>query len=171
MQTKALICDATAEMCEELREVKENLSNIGSALSRGGRGAMCGFELGVVPPTFGDGRRAGGTEAGQLAQSAPVKHLYRFHTAPDEKIRRLPLDWRFPMGPTFLLVWQQWLIGDHVRNVPPLRTLEIGDVRHLDKLPLEPGEKCRPACKILSDLKFLMNSIESKVRDAGQWTS
>ena len=164
-QTKALIRDATAEMRDELKEVKENLSNIGSVLSRGS-GAMSGFELGVVSASG----RAGGTEAGQLAQSAPVKHLYRFHTAPDGRIRRLPLDWRFPTGPTFL-VWQQWLIGDHVRNVPPLRTLEFGDVRHLDKLPLEPGEKRRPARKILSDLRFLMNSIESKVRDAGQWTN
>ena len=60
---------------------------------------------------------------------------------------RLPIDWRFPNG-TLLDVWLAFMRGDKVNHVPPLRTLEAIDVRHLDRLPLVEGEKAwRPARK------------------------
>jgi hypothetical protein len=92
-----------------------------------------------------------------------VPHLYggTFHW--------LPQDWRFP-SVGVLMLWQTWLLGDTVQNVPPLRMLSANDVAHLDALPLEQGTRRRPARKTLSDIRYLMNYVESKVQEAGQWT-
>ena len=72
------------------------------------------------------------------------------------------------MGP--LVLWQQWLLGDFVQNIPPLKILTVKDVAHLDALPAQEGERRREARKILADIRFLMNYIEEKVRETGQWT-
>jgi hypothetical protein len=61
-------------------------------------------------------------------------------------IGRLPQDWRFP-SVGVLMLWQTWLLGDTVQNVPPLHMLSANDVAHLDALPLEQGTRRRPARK------------------------
>jgi TRAP-type mannitol/chloroaromatic compound transport system substrate-binding protein len=33
------------------------------------------------------------------------------------------------------MMWQQWLLGDYVQNIPPLKILTSADVAHLDALP------------------------------------
>jgi glycosidase len=48
--------------------------------------------------------------------------------------------------------------------------LSANDVAHLDALPLEQGTRRRPARKTLSDIRYLMNYVESKIREARQWT-
>jgi hypothetical protein len=53
-------------------------------------------------------------------------------------------DWRFPSVGVFML-WQMWLLGNTVQNVPHLRMLSATDVAHLDALPLEQGTRRRPA--------------------------
>jgi hypothetical protein len=69
------------------------------------------------------------------------------------------------------MLWQTWLLGDTVQNVPPLHMLSANDVAHLVALPLERGTRRRPARKkTLSDIRYLINYVESKVREAGQWT-
>ena len=68
------------------------------------------------------------------------------------------------------MMWQQWLLGDYVQNIPPLKILSSNDVVHLDALPLAAGEKRRPARKVLADLRFVMMYIEMKVREADRWT-
>ncbi|KAG7341105.1 hypothetical protein IV203_037228 [Nitzschia inconspicua] len=47
---------------------------------------------------------------------------------------RVSADWCFPRCGVQDL-WRQWWIGDTVRQVPPLRSLEHVDVKHLDNLP------------------------------------
>ena len=63
-------------------------------------------------------------------------------------------------------MWQHWLLGDPEQSVPPLKSLNGGDVVHLDNIPLPAGERRRPARKSLSDLKFLM---ADKVVAEGTW--
>ena len=63
----------------------------------------------------------------------------------------LPQSWRFPSAGV-LMMWQQWLLGDYVQNIPPLKILTSNDVVHLDALPLAAGEKQHPARKVLADL-------------------
>jgi hypothetical protein len=53
-------------------------------------------------------------------------------------------DWRFTSVGVFML-WQMWLLGNTVQNVPPLHMLSANDVAHLDALPLEQGTRRRPA--------------------------
>lgn len=87
--------------------------------------------------------------------------------------KRVPCDWRFPRC-SVSVVWRQWWIGDTVRNVPPLRYLQISDVKHLDDIELSADElhgrkgrfklQRRKSSKILSDLKFLMEFIKRMLR-------
>ena len=65
-----------------------------------------------------------------------------------------------------LSLWQQWMLGDYTQNIPPLKMLDTKDVSHLDGMP----ESQHPAQKILSDMKYLMNFIENKIREEGKWT-
>jgi len=76
-------------------------------------------------------------------------------------------------------LWQQWWVGDQVRQVPPLWFLDIEDLNHLDVLPLgaeerihsrlgKAKEKRRPATTILSDLRFVMRWITTRVEEAGR---
>jgi hypothetical protein len=100
---------------------------------------------------------------------------YTIHTY-GGSFRRVPQDWRFPRVGVHS-VWRQWWIGDTIRNIPPLCSLTNKDLSHLDDVPLAevemPGRngrhknKRRPASKTLSDLKFLMEYITSKVQEAG----
>jgi hypothetical protein len=94
---------------------------------------------------------------------------------------RVPESWRFPNCGVFT-VWRQWLVGDRVQQIPPLKVLKAFDVKRLDLIPLSDVElrcrahtgrnanKRRPARKTLNDLQFLMKHIEVKVKDAGAWT-
>jgi hypothetical protein len=90
-------------------------------------------------------------------------HLYggTFHV--------LPQQWRFPSC-TPIQVWVQWLLGDTVNEVPPLKMLTGSDVVHLDGIPLPAGSRRRLARKTLCDLRFVMNVIERNVRRNGRWT-
>jgi hypothetical protein len=94
---------------------------------------------------------------------------------------RVPESWRFPNSGVFN-VWRQWLVGDHVLNIPPLKFLKPFDVKFLDSIPLSELElrgraktgrnayKRRPGRKTMGDIKYLMEHIEIKVKDAGAWT-
>ncbi len=52
---------------------------------------------------------------------------------------RVPESWRFPNCGVFN-VWRQWLVGDRVQNIPPLRVLKACDVKHIDVIPLSQVE-------------------------------
>ena len=62
-------------------------------------------------------------------------------------------------------------------RISPLCRITVHDVNHLDTLPLAPEEmhgrrgprpdRRRPSTKILSDMKFLMKHIVSKLRERG----
>jgi hypothetical protein len=92
------------------------------------------------------------------------------------KLKRVPADWRFPRCGAFDL-WRQWWIGDSVRNISPLRFVELPDLIHLDKIPLSDDElhgrrgqhklARRPAKKTLSDMRKLMQIIQQKVEEGG----
>ncbi|KAG7350138.1 hypothetical protein IV203_009498 [Nitzschia inconspicua] len=89
---------------------------------------------------------------------------------------RVPADWRFPRCGVQDL-WRQWWIGDTVRQVSPLRSLEHVDVNHLDNLPLADdemhgrtggyGARRRLSKKTLCDMRFLMNWMTERVEAAG----
>ena len=91
-------------------------------------------------------------------------------------IHRLPQDWRFPRCGVFGL-WRQWMIGDDVRNVPPLRDLHPREYKHIDVLPLSEeerhgrcgghAERRRPSRKILCDMRYLMRFISNKITERG----
>lgn len=91
-------------------------------------------------------------------------------------LKRVPADWRFPRCGVFDL-WRQWWIGDSVRNISPLRFIELPDVNHLDKIALseeelqgrrgQHKESRRPAKKTLCDIKKLMKTITEKVVEKG----
>jgi hypothetical protein len=88
--------------------------------------------------------------------------------------KRVPPEWRFPQVGIFDL-WRQFLIGDSVRGIPPLRKLEVTDLNHLDDPPLDEDEmhgrtgkykdRRRAATKVLSDLHFIMEYISTKVTE------
>jgi hypothetical protein len=110
-------------------------------------------------------------------QEEPTVHAHH-HRGPNQRYtvhyykgryHVLPQTWRFPSAGV-LMMWQQWLLGDYVQNIPPLKILSSNDVVHLDALPLAAGEKRRPARKVLADLRFVMMYIEMKVREADRWT-
>jgi hypothetical protein len=94
---------------------------------------------------------------------------------------RVPESWRFPNCGVFH-AWRQWLVGDRVLNIPPLKVLKAHDVKHVDSIPLSEVElrgravtgrnanKRRPTRKTLNDFQFLMKHIEAKVKEAGKWT-
>jgi hypothetical protein len=83
--------------------------------------------------------------------------------------KRVPIDWRFPRCSVFEM-WRQWWIGDTVRNVPPLRYLQLADVKHIDDMELSVDElhgrkgrfrlQRRKSTKVLSDMKYLMEFIK-----------
>ncbi|KAG7361411.1 hypothetical protein IV203_036519 [Nitzschia inconspicua] len=89
---------------------------------------------------------------------------------------RVPADWRFPRCGVQDL-WRQRWIGDTVRQVPPLRSLEHVDVKNLDNLPLADDEmhgrtggyvaRRRLSKKTLCDMRFLMNWMTDRVEAAG----
>ncbi|KAG7348762.1 hypothetical protein IV203_011359 [Nitzschia inconspicua] len=89
---------------------------------------------------------------------------------------RVPADWRFPRCGVQDL-WRQWWIGDTVRQVSPLRSLEHVDVNHLDNLPLADDEmlgrtggyvaRRRLSKQTLCDMRFLMNWMTERVEAAG----
>ncbi|KAG7339193.1 hypothetical protein IV203_020156 [Nitzschia inconspicua] len=89
---------------------------------------------------------------------------------------RVPADWRFPRCGVQDL-WRQWWIGDTVRQVSPLRSLEHVDVNHLDNLPLADdemhgrtggyGARRRLSKQTLCDMRFLMNWMTERVEAAG----
>jgi hypothetical protein len=66
-------------------------------------------------------------------------------------------------------MWQHWLPGDPQRSVPPLKSLNSGDIVYLDNIPLPAGERRRLARMRLSDLKLLMTYIKDKVVAEGTW--
>jgi hypothetical protein len=87
--------------------------------------------------------------------------------------KRVPQEWRFPRV-SVRKVWKQWWIGNTATNVPPLRYLQLSDVKHLDEIELDEVEihgrrgrfrlNRRKSTKILSDMKFLMQYIETSKR-------
>ena len=88
--------------------------------------------------------------------------------------KRVPREWRFPRL-SVSNMWRQWWIGNTVTNVPPLRHLQLSDVKHLDDIELGEEElhgrkgryklQRRKSTKILSDMKFLMEYVTRKVRE------
>jgi hypothetical protein len=130
------------------REIRENMSRL--ALRAG------------VP--------LGGPAPGQGPVVPPqARHRWQLHVY-GGVFHVLPQQWRFPSC-TPLQLWVQWLLGDTVNEVPPLKMLNGPDVAHLDALPLPPGStRRRPARKILCDLRFLMNVVERMLRLNGRWT-
>ena len=102
--------------------------------------------------------------------------VYRWHYF-DGQFHRVPKDWRFPRVGV-LDIWKHWWIGDLVRGIPPLRMVKPEDLKFLDGIPLGEDEmharvgrdrhRRRPARKIYCDLKFLMEYITKKIRDAGR---
>jgi hypothetical protein len=120
---------------------------------------------------LGAGLGLGGAPPGQGGPVVPpqARHRWRLHVC-GGAFHVLPQQWRFPSC-TPLQAWTQWLLGDTVNEVPPLKMLTGLDVAHLDALPLAAGtRRPRLARKVLSDLRFLMNVVERMVRLNGNWT-
>jgi hypothetical protein len=62
-----------------------------------------------------------------------ILHYYR------GQYHRVPKLWRFPNCEVFN-VWRQWLVGDRVLNIPPLKVLKACDVKHVNLFPLSEVE-------------------------------
>jgi hypothetical protein len=84
------------------------------------------------------------------------------------RFSKLPATWDFPASGA-LHCWRHWNLGNRAEGTPPLKIMEINDVKHVDRLPLQENEKRRPARKTLCDLRFLMKFIEAKIRENGSW--
>lgn len=92
--------------------------------------------------------------------------------------KRVPVNWRFPRCGVADL-WRHWWIGDSVRQIPPLRMLSVGDVKHLDSFQLDEEEqhgrtgknktRRRMARKTLNDMNFLMKFVTDKVVSEGAY--
>ena len=48
----------------------------------------------------------------------------------DGKMRRILPGWKFPLCPLAVL-WEHWCSGDDVKNISPLRRLDLVDVEHV----------------------------------------
>jgi hypothetical protein len=75
----------------------------------------------------------------------------------DGKMRRIPPGWNFPLC-TLAVLWEHWCSGDEVKNLSPLRRLDITDVQLVKR-----------GGRTLSDVKFLMGKIEDEARRRGVW--
>jgi hypothetical protein len=81
---------------------------------------------------------------------------------------RVPKKWRFPRC-GLLALWRQWWVGDQPRQIPPLKSIQYGDVKHLnakDLLPIELERKVGPnkenrrlVSKYLADMRFMCNYL------------
>ena len=110
-----------------------------------------------------DGNSGNGTGRLSSATTGYKLHMYggRFHKVPE--------DWRIPNG-TLKSLWIAWNCGDTVSNIPPLRMLTPNDVKHLEELPIQPGEKGRrKARKALSDIHKLCKYIRDIAIDLGAY--
>jgi hypothetical protein len=68
-----------------------------------------------------------------------------------------------------LALWRQWWVGDQPRQIPPLKSIQYGDVKHLnakDLLPIEMERKVGPnkenrrlVSKYLADMRFMCNYL------------
>ena len=72
------------------------------------------------------------------------------------KFHLVPEDFSFPDAST-LLAWQYWVCGDREKELPPLRSLSPDDM------------SSKNMRKRLSDFKFLMQIIEEKIKEIGEW--
>jgi hypothetical protein len=94
------------------------------------------------------------------------------------KFHRVPEDWRFPRCGIRDL-WRQWHIGDTVRNIPPLKTLQFHDIEHINMKPLTKIEKTRKVgpntenrrlvTKALSEMRKVGKYLTKMVQDSGKW--
>ena len=85
------------------------------------------------------------------------------------KFHRVPEDWRFPTG-TLHDIWMAFNCGDTVNNIPPIRSLNSDDVKHLDDIPIpEGGKRRRLARKTLSDMKRVCNYIQKMAQEQGHY--
>jgi hypothetical protein len=165
-----------AEFIGQVKGVLEEMGVDGGRMSENNlRNILKNFEESFLSKV----RLIGGTQSGQVAEAesnrVEVNRVYMTHYY-DGSFKRVPKDWRFPRCGVADL-WRQWYIGDNVRNIPPLRSLHQDDFKHIDKYPIEEDEEHgrkgkhknsrRPARKILSDIKFLMNFIRSKLSEKG----
>jgi hypothetical protein len=90
----------------------------------------------------------------------------------------VPREWEFPRC-GLRDFWRQWWIGDGRRQIPPLRFIDLEDVRHIDKKPISDQEshgrrgnnkgKRRKAVKILLDMNFIIKYIKHKLEKKGMW--
>jgi len=85
------------------------------------------------------------------------------------KFHRVPQGWRFPSCGIRQL-WIKWHIGDSVNNIPPLRSLNGADVKHLDALPNPNNQKRRLARKILADIRIVCTYID-RIADVNNWNA
>jgi hypothetical protein len=93
-------------------------------------------------------------------------------------MHRVPQEWEFPRCGVRDL-WRQWWIGDGRRQIPPLRFIDLEDVRHIDKKPISEAEhhgrrgkhkeKRRKAVKILCDMKYVIKYIRKKLEMKNMW--
>jgi hypothetical protein len=128
------------------REIRENMELMAQ---------RAGVPLGAAPPGVGP------------VVPPQARHRWRLHVY-GGTFHVLPQQWRFPSCSP-LQLWIQWLLGDTVNEVPPLKMLNGQDVAHLDALPLPAGSRRRKARKILCDLRFMMNLVERMVRLNDSW--
>jgi hypothetical protein len=99
-------------------------------------------------------------------------YLHRYRHYYLGSYHRVPKEWDFPRCGVRDL-WRQWWIGDRRRQIPPLRMVDIVDVRHIDKRPVSEQEihgrrglyrmNRRSATKILSDIRYIINYIKSRL--------
>jgi hypothetical protein len=117
------------------------------------------------------------------SKNVPIEHRsqdvtgYMLHYY-GNRFHRVPKEWRFPRCGVHDL-WRQWWVGDSVRNIPPLRSIEYEDVKHLNLLELSKLEKERKSgpktksnrrlvTKMLNEMKFLCNFFTKQITELGK---
>jgi hypothetical protein len=126
-------------------------------------------------------RFSGGGLELQRNEQPQTQDTYVLRTNRLGQITRLPEDFQFPNGNAYDC-WLQWNVGNAVRQIPPLRLVNVTEFQGiLDEKPKTDAEKRaqrglhkgkrRPSRKVSCDMKYLCTYIEAKASEAGLDTS
>ncbi len=87
----------------------------------------------------------GTAQAAEIRADAQHRTVYNVYMH-GGRFSKLPATWDFPASGA-LHCWRHWNLGNRAEGTPPLKIMEINDVKHVDRLPLQENEKQRPPRK------------------------
>jgi hypothetical protein len=160
-RVREMIADGCRHNSEDLIEqIGAKLDSLAVAFEKSTGGGRLEIARNVQPP-----------------QQQQQEETYVLRTNTQGQITRLPNDFQFPNGNAYDC-WMQWNIGNAVRQIPPLRLVEVREYQAvLDKKPKTVTEKRgqrglhidkrRPSRKVSCDMRFLCLYIEEKASEAG----